>query len=65
MLEDNSTKLDPSTQMNAALFCSFYEAMKNECYTKSLLELWNFKEKKINSLTKDDIIRRINTYDKK
>lgn len=65
MIEDNSTKLDPSTQMNPALYCSFVEAMKKECYTKSLLELWNFKEKQINSLTKEDIIRKINTYDKK
>lgn len=65
MLEDNSTKLDPSTQMNAALYCSFVEAMKKECYTKSLLELWGFKEKKLNNLTKEDIITKINTYDKK
>lgn len=65
MLEDNTTKVDPSTTMNAALYCSFVESMKKECYVKSALELWNFNKKKIYNLTKAEIINKINTYDKK
>ncbi|XP_018575154.1 protein patched homolog 1 isoform X2 [Anoplophora glabripennis] len=38
--------------------------MRKECYTKSILELWNFNKEDIESLTKDDIIRAINSYDK-
>lgn len=64
MLENNSTKVDQSTLMDPALFCSFVEATKSECYTKSVLELWRFNKKKINALTKEDIIREINNYDK-
>nr|CAH7737017.1 unnamed protein product [Callosobruchus chinensis] len=62
-LEDNSTKLDPSIQMDPALYCSFVEAMKKECYTRSILELWNFNRKKILGLTKEDIINELNNYD--
>ncbi|CAH1968010.1 unnamed protein product [Acanthoscelides obtectus] len=62
-MEDNSTKKDPSIQMDPALYCSFVEAMKKECYTRSILELWNFNRKKIRSLTKNDIVNQLNNYD--
>lgn len=65
MLEDNSTKRDPSTQMSDALYCSFVESMKQECYVKSILELWDFKKENLSTVTKEDIITKINTYDKK
>ncbi|CAH1968013.1 unnamed protein product [Acanthoscelides obtectus] len=64
-MEDNSTKKDPSIQMDPALYCSFVEAMKKECYTRSILELWNFNRKKIRSLTKNDIVNQLNNYDSK
>ena len=58
-LDNNMTEMDPSTQINAAIYCSFIEAMKEECYTKSILELWNFNKKKIESLTKEDIVHAV------
>jgi len=30
------------------------------CFTTGLLELWSFDEAKINELTKEDILRKIN-----
>lgn len=65
LLEDNSTQLDASTRMNPALYCSFVEAMRKECYTKSILELWDYKKRKIANLTKDDIVNAINNDNSK
>lgn len=64
MLSENGT--DPSMTMPSALYCSFVETMmKTECYTKSILELWDFDMDQIANLTKDDIVNAINTYDRK
>lgn len=65
MLSDYENGTDPSMTMPSALYCSFVETMKTECYTKSILELWDFDMDKITNLTKDDIVNAINTYDKK
>ncbi|XP_028144181.2 protein patched homolog 1 isoform X1 [Diabrotica virgifera virgifera] len=59
-LDSNDTRADPSSQMNPALYCSFVESMKKECYVKSILDLWGFKKKTIMELTKEDIINAIN-----
>lgn len=64
LMNDNEYELDPSTEMNAAMYCSFIETMKTECYTKSILELWDFNTTQISLLTKDDIVNKINSYDK-
>ncbi|XP_050309697.1 protein patched homolog 1-like [Anthonomus grandis grandis] len=64
MLSDTEQDEDPSTTMSAALYCSFIETMKTDCYTKSILELWDFNITHINTLTKDDIVNTINNYDK-
>nr|XP_023011826.1 Niemann-Pick C1 protein-like [Leptinotarsa decemlineata] len=64
MIDGNETGKDQSTTMDPALFCSFVEAMKSECYTRSILELWGFKAKKIANITKDDILWAINTFDR-
>ncbi|XP_060517935.1 protein patched homolog 3-like isoform X2 [Cylas formicarius] len=58
-------EMDPSTEMNAAFYCSFIEMMKTECYTKTILELWDFNVTKINRLTKDDILNAINSNDER
>lgn len=63
--EVNDTRQDPSINMDPAMYCSFVESMRKECYTKSILELWNFNKEYIESLTKEDIIKAINSYDKK
>lgn len=67
MLESvvNDTRQDPSTTMDPALYCSFVESMRNECYTKSILELWNFNKRHVESLTKEDIIKAVNGHDEK
>ncbi|KAJ3640245.1 hypothetical protein Zmor_003554 [Zophobas morio] len=68
MLEGNDiskkAQKDPSVTMNAALYCSFVEVMKNECFEKNILELWDYNEDRIKHLTKENIINTINTYDK-
>ncbi|XP_066250245.1 patched domain-containing protein 3-like [Euwallacea similis] len=56
---------DPSLAMPSAMYCSFLEIMKNECYTKSILELWNFNVTQISLLTKEDIVNAVNSYDEK
>lgn len=65
LLSDSENRTDPSMTMPSALYCSFVETMKTECYTKSILELWDFDMEKISNLTKDDIVNAINTYDRK
>lgn len=65
MLSEKEEDVDPSTTMSPALYCSFIETMKTDCYTKSILELWDFNMTQISLLTKDDIVNAINTYDKK
>jgi Niemann-Pick C1 protein len=60
----NVIEKDPSATMNAALYCSFVDAMSHECFEKSILELWDFDSAVINQLTKENIINTINTYDK-
>lgn len=64
----NKTKKisDPSADMNAATYCSFVEAMmEKDCFVNSILELWNFDKNKIQNLTKDDIINKINLFKEK
>ncbi|CAG9837321.1 unnamed protein product [Diabrotica balteata] len=60
LLDYNDTRVDPSSQMNPALYCSFVESMRKECYVKSILDLWGFKKKTIMALTKEDIVNAIN-----
>lgn len=64
MIGESEDDLDPSMTMPTALYCSFIETMKTECYTKSILELWDFNMTQIALLTKDDIIYSVNTYNK-
>ncbi|CAG9766015.1 unnamed protein product [Ceutorhynchus assimilis] len=64
MMSEKEDEADPSTTMNAALYCSFIETMKTDCYTKSILELWDFNMTHISLLTKEDIVNDINSYDK-
>ncbi|KAH1013969.1 hypothetical protein HUJ04_002883 [Dendroctonus ponderosae] len=64
MISETEDDLDPSMTMPAALYCSFIETMKTECYTKSILELWDFNMTQIALLTKDDIVYSVNTYNK-
>lgn len=59
----NKTEKDPIVTMNAALYCSFVEIMENECFTKSILHLWDYNPQIINQLTKDDILNTINNYE--
>ncbi|XP_044257240.1 protein patched homolog 1-like isoform X1 [Tribolium madens] len=61
--KSNVTEKDPSVTMNAALYCSFIEIMENECFKKSILELWDYNPTVINQLTKTDILNTINDYD--
>lgn len=64
----NKTKKvsDPSVDLNAATYCSFVEAMmEKDCFVNSILELWNFNKNKIQSLTKDDIVNKINVFKEK
>lgn len=58
--------IDPSAEMNAATYCSFVEAMlEKDCYISSILELWRFDKRKIEKLTKDDIVNNINIFKEK
>lgn len=63
--KDNGTEKDMSLSLDPALYCSFIEVMKEECYEKSILDLWDYNEDIIANLTEDDIIRAINSYDPK
>lgn len=65
IVEKPPSKGNQSNKMDTDLLCSFVENMKNECYSKSILELWDFNRNKIYNLTKDDIIREVNNYNRK
>lgn len=64
LLSKSENDIDPSLEMNPALYCSFIETMKTECYTKSILELWDFNMTEISLLSKEQIVNRVNSYDK-
>lgn len=57
----NNKTFDPSINLNPALYCSFVEVMQQECFERSILELWDFNETKIEQLTKTDILSVINS----
>lgn len=64
----NKTKalLDPSVHMNAATYCSFVESMmEKDCFVSSILELWQYNKQKISKLTKEDILRKVNSVKEK
>ncbi|XP_035775946.1 NPC1-like intracellular cholesterol transporter 1 [Anopheles albimanus] len=42
------------------LFCPILEKLEKGCYGSSLLELWKYDREKINNLTKEEIVDRLN-----
>lgn len=56
---------DPSVDMDSETYCSFVDSMGTECLETSIFELWNYNGDKINKLTKDDIVDKINRFQEK
>lgn len=58
---DNSD-FDPSVQFDSKFYCTTMKTFFEEgCLQNSILELWKYDDKKLNELTKNDIIQKINT----
>lgn len=53
---------DPSVDLNAATYCRMVEMLDDECYIRSILELWDYSERKIKRLSKQDILDQVNKY---
>ncbi|KAK4886579.1 hypothetical protein RN001_002850 [Aquatica leii] len=60
----NGTKetLDPSIIFNAATYCRMLETFDKVCFEHNLLQLWNFNERLINKLDKQEILNKIEKY---
>ncbi|XP_048511966.1 NPC intracellular cholesterol transporter 1-like isoform X2 [Athalia rosae] len=43
------------------MYCGVYNAMEKSCYSKSLLDVWNFDDDVINGLTTENIIDNLNS----
>lgn len=41
-------------------YCKFVQTLGENCYIKNILDLWNSNGRKINALTKEDIIDKLN-----
>lgn len=60
-LDGDDPRLDPSAASTPELYCTFVEGIKKECYTKSILDLWEYDKNIIMNLTKEDIIAAVNS----
>lgn len=58
---DSKKGFNPSVHLPSFLFCAIVEALPNGCMIQNLLELWNFDEKKIGHLTKQDILNALHS----
>ncbi|KAF5289919.1 hypothetical protein FQA39_LY14928 [Lamprigera yunnana] len=54
--------LDPSTIFNTATYCNMLERLDKVCFENNLLQLWDFDEQKINSLTKQEILNKVHKH---
>lgn len=52
---------NPSVDLLPVFFCSIVDNLPLGCMSQNLLELWRFDETRIRALTKDDILRDINS----
>uniref|UniRef100_A0A1Y1JZP0 SSD domain-containing protein n=1 Tax=Photinus pyralis TaxID=7054 RepID=A0A1Y1JZP0_PHOPY len=53
---------DPSVYLSTSTYCKLLESFDNVCFERNLLQLWNFDERKLNKLTKQDILDKIDKY---
>ncbi|KAF5282163.1 hypothetical protein FQR65_LT02860 [Abscondita terminalis] len=54
--------VDPSIIFNSATYCRMLETFDDVCFEHNLLQLWNFNEKKIRKVTKQEILNKIDKY---
>jgi len=57
---DKDSEFDLESILGKDLFCSIVDRLDTACMEHSMLELWKFNEQKINSLTKEKIIKALN-----
>jgi len=51
---------DPSVDLPLSLYCEVINSLDASCWETNLAELWNFDQSTVSSLTKEDILRKIN-----
>ncbi|GAB0092699.1 NPC intracellular cholesterol transporter 1 homolog 1b-like [Sergentomyia squamirostris] len=54
-------KFNPSVDLSPSIYCPLINAIPLGCYQHNLLELWKFDREKIANLTKEEILRAVNT----
>lgn len=52
---------NPSIDLNPILYCGLINNLPLGCMTQNILELWKFDDVRIGELTKEDILRSLNT----
>lgn len=58
--KNSNNSFDPSVELDTHLYCSIMKTIFEEgCLQDNILEIWKFDEKKLKSLTKQDIIDKI------
>jgi len=57
---EKDSEFDLGSLLGEDLFCSIVNRLDTACLEHSLLELWKFNEKKIQSLTEEKIIKALN-----
>lgn len=50
---------NPSVDMPSFIFCGIVNSLKNGCLIQNILELWDFDEKVIGQLSKEDILHKL------
>ncbi|KAK5643298.1 hypothetical protein RI129_007143 [Pyrocoelia pectoralis] len=53
---------DPSVILSPSAYCKMLESFDSICFERNLLQLWNFDESKLNKLTKQDILDKIDKF---
>lgn len=58
--KDKDSEPDLGSLLGEDQFCRIVEGLDTACMEHSLLELWKFKEQKIQNLTQEKIIKALN-----
>lgn len=59
----NSSEIwfDPSIDMDTSLYCNMLEKLiEFGCLQNNILEIWKFSDRRLQNITKDDILHRLN-----
>ena len=56
-----SREFDPSVDLSVDIYCELLNSLEQECWESNLAEFWGFNATEIESLTKEDILAKLNS----